>query len=433
MTMHVTKTDNSKTEVTLHITATAEDLEPIKQKVLKVLARGVKVAGFRDGKVPLQVAEKNIDPTTLQTEFLDEAMTQLYASATQIENVRPVTQPKVDVKKFVPFTTLEFNVTTSVLGPVKLGKYKGLKSSVSTKKVLDTDVKNVMNNLLVRMSQRTSVERPAKNGDEVIIDFKGVDDKGKPIGGGEGADYPLILGSDSFIPGFEAGIIGMKAGQQKDLNLTFPKEYGVKALAGKKVTFSVNVKTVNEMTKPELTDEFAGTVGPFKTVKELEEDITKQLTHEAEQEALRAKQNDLVGQFVDDSEVALPDALVQQQVGFELEEVRRNLNYRAQTYQEFLEAEGTTEDKYREDVLAPRATMQVKTAILLSEVAEAENINVTPEELEIQIQMLKGQYTDPAMQAELEKEEARRDIASKILSQKVVNFIVDNVSRDYCG
>ncbi len=426
--MHVTKTDNSKTEVTLHITAVAEDLEPIKQKVLKVLARNVKVAGFRDGKVPLQVAEKNIDPTTLQTEFLDEAMTQLYASATQIEDVRPVTQPKVDVKKFVPFTTLEFDVTTSVLGPVKLGKYKGLKTDVSTKKVLDSDIKSVLENLRVRMSQRTAVERSAKDGDEAIIDFKGVDEKGAPISGGEGADYPLTLGSDSFIPGFESGIIGMKADENKDLGLTFPKEYGVKALAGKKVTFSVSVKTINEMTKPELSDEFATTVGPFKTLKELEEDIKKQLTHEAEQESLRLKQNDLVGQFVDDSEVALPQVLIDQQVQFELEETRRNLNYRGQTYEEFLALEGKTDEDYKKDVLVPRATMQVKTAILLSEVAEVEDINVTPEELEIQMQMLKGQYTDPAMQAELEKEEARRDIASRILSQKVVNFIVENAN-----
>ena len=424
-TMHVTKTQNSKTEITLHITATAEDMEPIKQKVLKVLARNLKVAGFREGKVPLQVAEKNIDPTTLQTEFLDEAMTQLYASATQIENVRPVTQPKVDVKKFVPFTTLEFDVTISILGPVKLGKYKGLKSSVSAKKVLEADISSVMNNLLVRMSTRTPVDRGAKNDDELIIDFSGKDDKDQPINGADGKDYPLTLGSNSFIPGFEDNLIGIKAGKEKSFELTFPKDYGVKALASKKVTFTVNVKTVNEMSKPELTDEFAGTVGPFKTLKELETDIKTQLTHEAEQESLRAKQNDLVGQFVDDSEVALPDALVQQQVQFELEDARRNLNYRGQTYEEFLEFEGTTDEQYKKDVLVPRATMQVKTAILLSEVAEVENINVTPEELEIQLQVLKGQYTDPAMQAELDKEEARRDIASRILSQKVVNFIVE--------
>ena len=145
-------------------------------------------------------------------------------------------------------------------------------------------------------------------------------------------------------------------------------------------------------------------------------------------QALRIKQNDLVGQFVDDSKVAIPEVLIEQQIHFEMEDLRRNLSYRGQTYQEFLEAENTTEEKHKEDVLVPRATMQVKTAILLSEVAEVEGINVTPEELEIQMQVLKGQYTDLSMQEELEKDDARRDIASRILSQKVVSFIVEQSS-----
>ena len=423
--MQVQKTEISKTEITLTITASPEELAPIKQEILKKLSRNVKVAGFREGKAPLEVAEKNIEPTALQTEFLDEAMTQLYAKATETENLRPVTQPKVNVKKFVPFTTLEFEVTTSILGPVKVGKYKGLKSSSTKTDIKEENVKNVLANLQVRMATKIPVERPAKQTDEVVIDFKGKDAKDKPINGGDGKDYPLILGSNSFIPGFEENVIGMKVGGEKSFTITFPKDYGVKALASKKVTFTVNVKAVNELSRPEITNEFAGTVGPFKTVKELEDDIKTQLSTEAQQDDLRIKQNELVDQFVKDSEVELPSALIDQQLNFELEDLRRNLTYRGQTYQEFLDFEGTNEEAHKKDVLLPRATQQVKTAILLSEVAEAENIVVTPEELEIQMQVLKGQYTDPAMQAELEKPEARRDIASRILSQKVVNFIVE--------
>ena len=423
--MQVQKTEISKTEITLTITASPEELAPIKQEILKKLSRNVKVAGFREGKAPLEVAEKNIEPTALQTEFLDEAMTQLYAKATETENLRPVTQPKVNVKKFVPFTILEFEVTTSILGPVKVGKYKGLKSSSAKTDIKEENVKNVLANLQVRMATKIPVERPAKQTDEVVIDFKGKDAKDKPINGGDGKDYPLILGSNSFIPGFEENVIGMKVGGEKSFTITFPKDYGVKALASKKVTFTVNVKAVNELSRPEITNEFAGTVGPFKTVKELEDDIKTQLSTEAQQDDLRIKQNELVDQFVKDSEVELPSALIDQQLNFELEDLRRNLTYRGQTYQEFLDFEGTNEEAHKKDVLLPRATQQVKTAILLSEVAEAENIVVTPEELEIQMQVLKGQYTDPAMQAELEKPEARRDIASRILSQKVVNFIVE--------
>lgn len=426
--MHVEKTTKSETEVTLTITAVAEDLAPSKNKVLEKLAKQVKLPGFRGGKAPLQLVEKNVDPATLQGDFLDEAMTNLYALATQQENVRPVTQPSVNIKKFVPYTTLEFEVTTQVIGPIKLGKYKGLKSSVVSKTVTADDIKNVLKQLQTRMSDKKEVTRASKAGDETVIDFKGVDAKGEPISGADGTDYPLVLGSNAFIPGFEDNVIGMKAGAEKTFTLTFPNEYGVKALAGKKVTFTVSVKTVNEMTEAELNDEFAAKVGPFKKLDELKDDIKKQLENEAAQESHRARQNDVLKQVAGKTTVAIPQQLIDQQVTYELDELRRNLTYRGQTYQEFLEAEGTTEDKYKTEVVEPRASEQVKTGIVLSEIAEVENIIVTPEELEMQLQMMKAQYKDPAMQAELEKPEARRDIASRMLSEKVVNFLLNSDS-----
>lgn len=423
--MHVQKTTNSPTEVTLTITAAPEDLEPIKQQILKKLSKDVKIPGFRGGKVPPQLVEKHVDQATYQTEFLDEAMTQLYSKALEQEKIRPVTQPKVDVKKFVPFTVLEYEVTAGVFSPVKLGKYRGLKSSIKPKSVTADDVKNVLETLRTRMSERKTVTRAAKTGDEAIIDFKGVDEKKKPINGADGKDYPLTLGSNAFIPGFEDNVIGMKAGAEKTFTLTFPKDYGVKALASKKVTFTVTLKTVNELTKPKADDELAAKTGPFKTLQELKDDIKKQLEHEARHETERAIQNELVGKVVEASEVEIPEAVVEQQVVYELDELRRSLTYRGQTYQEFLEAEGTTEEKYKEETVKPRALQQVKTGVILGQIAEDEKLEVAPEELEQQMQALKAQYKDPAMQAELEKPESRRDIASRILTQKVINLIVE--------
>ncbi len=424
--MHVEKTIISESEITLIITATAEDLESSKQKVLKKLSKDVKLPGFRAGNAPLQLIEKNIEPSILQSEFLDEAMTDLYSRASQQENVRPVTQPNVNIKKFVPFTMLEFEVSTSVIGQVKLGKYKGLTTKVKDKKVTEADVKDLLETLRTRMSEKKSVERGSKEGDEATIDFKGVDSKGVPVNGADGKDYPLVIGSNSFIPGFEDNIIGMKTGDEKSFTLTFPKDYGVKALASKKVTFTVNLKSVNELIKPKLDDDLASKAGPFKTLKELKDDVRKQLEQESSNEVLRAKQNELLKQVVDNSQVAIPQALIDQQVTYELDELRRNLTYRGQTFAEFIESEKTTEDKYKAEVVEPNARDQVKTGIILSEIAEKESLIVTPEELEIQLQMLKAQYTDPTMQQQLEKPEARRDIASRMLSQKVVNFIVDS-------
>lgn len=428
--MHVEKTNVSQTEITLSITATSEDLEPIKQNVLKKLARQVKVAGFRAGKVPMQMVEKHIDPNTLQADFLDEAMTMLYGKASEQENVRPVTQPDVTIKKFVPFSTLEFEVKTSVIGPVKLGKYKGLKLTAVEKKVTPNDVTKVLESIRTRMSEKKSVDRVAKQNDEVIMDFSGFNAKNEQIDGANGADYPLTLGSGAFIPGFEDNLVGMKAGQEKSFPLTFPKSYGVKALAGKKVTFRVTVKVVCELTLPKLGDELAAKTGPFKNLAELKEDIKKQLEQEARNEVLRAKQNEALSLVEGKSGVDIPQALIDQQVIYEIEELRRNVTYRGQTYQEFLESEGYPisggEEKYKQEVIEPRAAGQVKTGIILSEIAVTENLAITPEELEMQMRMLKAQYKDPGMQAELEKPEAKRDIASRMLSQKVVNFMVEN-------
>ncbi len=421
--MHVKRVKETPTELTINISATAEDLEPIKQQVLKVLAKKVKAPGFREGKVPAQVAEKYIDTETMTTNFLDEAMTQLYAKATESEGIRPVTQPKVDLKKYVPYSTLEYEVTTGVIGPVSLGNYKGLKATAKAKKITDSDVTKVLDSLRDRLAERKPADRPAKKGDEVVIDFKGTDAKDEPISGADGKDYPLILGSDSFIPGFEDNIVGMKAGDSKTFDITFPGEYGVSALAGKKAKFSIDVKTVNEMIKPELNDDIAPKVGPFKTLDELKKDIRTQVEHESQQEFVRAQQNELIDQVYKNSKVEVPEQLVEQQMVYETDNLRQNLAYRGQTYEEFLESEGKTDDEYKKEVIRPNAERQVKTGIYLSEIASSEGLTVNNEELDAQMQALNAQYTDAQMREQLAKPEARQDIASRILAQKVVDFI----------
>lgn len=422
--MHVTKTNVSDTTVKLVISATTEDLAPTKQEVLKKLADQVKLPGFRDGKAPLQLVEKNIDPSVLQSEFLDEAMSHLYSRAANQEHIRPVSRPDVSIKKFVPFTALEFEVTTQVIGKIKLAKYQGLKTSITKKAVTTKDISNVLTSLQTRMSEKKEVSRPAQKNDEVTIDFVGANTKGEAISGADGKDYPLVLGSDSFIPGFEDNLVGLKSGQEKSFNLAFPKDYGVSALASKKVTFTVTIKKVQELQKPELDDDFAAKTGPFKTVQELKDDIKKQLNLEAEKEALSLRQNDLITQIVSKSSVALPPTLIDQQVVHELDELRRNLTYRGQTYDEFLKAEGTTEEAYKKDIIRPQAEKQIKTNIILAEIAEREKIDISPEELEIRIQLLKGQYAqDPQMQAELEKPENHQNIASLMQTEKVLEFL----------
>jgi len=418
--MQIKATNLTKTSLELVVSATEVELQPLKNQVLTHLKNSVKVPGFRAGHVPPEIVEKNIDPNTLQSEFLEHAIEQLYFSAAQTKALRPVSQPKISLTKFVPYKELEFKATVDIIGDIKLPDYKKIKLDKSAISITAKDVDEVIKSLQTRLADKKDVDRAAKSGDQVWIDFKGIDDKGLPVQGAEGKDYPLQLGSGNFIPGFEDNLIGLKANDEKTFELTFPKDYGVKALANRKVTFNVTVSKVQETAEPKVDDSFAAKAGPFKTLAELKSDIKKQLTHERQHEADRNYESELVKKISDKATVDIPEALIDENIERLMQDLRQNLTYRGMTIQEYLDTEGMTEDEYKTKVVLPQATERVKASLVLSEIAEREKLDVTPEELEVRMQILKGQYKDQAMQAELDKPEARRDIASRILTEKTL-------------
>lgn len=422
--MQITRKDNSTNKVTLTISGSQQDLALVKDHVLEHFRSRVNVPGFRSGKAPLNVIEKHADQNALHAEFIDEALNRLYQKAYIEERLRPVDNPKIKLTKFVPYSELEFEAEVDVLGPIKLGDYKKVKKQKTKVEVTTKDIDEVLDSLKQRSAERKEVERVAKNGDEVVIDFKGVNEKKEPINGADGKNYPLMLGSNTFIPGFEDNVIGLKPGAEKTFTLTFPKDYGVRALANKKVVFTVKVKKVNELKEPKIDNEFAAKVGPFKTVAELKADIKKQLGVEKQNQADRKLENEIIQEVVAKSTVNLPDTLVDEQVEQLKTEIRQNLTYRGQTWQEMLDNEGVNEDEYIKKQLRPEAEQRVKTGLVLAEISIEEKLEVTPEELEVRMQILKGQYTDAAMQTELEKPEARRDIASRLLTEKTVQHLV---------
>ncbi len=418
--MQIKATNLTKTSLELVVNATEVELTPIKSQVLSHLKDSVKVPGFRAGHVPSEIVEKNIDPNVLQSEFLEHAIEQLYFSAAQTKALRPVSQPKISLTKFVPYSELEFKATIDVIGDIKLPDYKKIKLVKTPINITAKDINEVIKSLQTRLADKSDVDRVAKNGDQVWIDFKGIDDKGLPVQGADGKDYPLQLGSGNFIPGFEDNLIGLKANDEKTFELTFPKDYGVKALANRKVTFNVTVSKVQEVSIPKVDDSFAAKAGPFKTLTELKADIKKQLKHERQHEADRNYESELVKKISDKSTVDIPEALIEENIERLMQDLRQNLTYRGMTIQEYLDAEGMTEDEYKTKVVKPQASERVKASLVLSEIAEREKLDVTAEELEVRMQILKGQYKDQAMQAELDKPEARRDIASRILTEKTL-------------
>lgn len=419
--MHVTTTYDEDTKVTLTVVAEPAELATVKAHVLKSMSKNVKVPGFRQGKAPAHLIEKQLEPDYLQSEFLNHALNDLYGQAIDQENLRVVAQPEVSVTKFVPFDTLEFTATVEVVGKVKLADYKtitGVKKPVVT--VSAADVDEVLKQLRERDAEKQDVARAAKDGDQVVIDFKGVDAKTKEaIPGADGTEYGLVIGSNTFIPGFEPELIGLKAGDEKTFTVTFPKDYGTVSLQGKQVTFTVTVHKVQAVTLPKLDAAFAAKIGPFTKLEELKADIKKQLTIEREREAEQAYENELLTAIAEKTDMAIPKAMVDDQLERMEREEKQNLMYRGVTWQEHLKEEGLTDEAHREKNREP-ATMRVKAGLVLSEIAEAEQLVVTPEELEIQIQLLKGQHKDDKMQEEIDKPENRRDIASRILTQKTL-------------
>ena len=428
--MHVEKKQLSETKVQLNIESDPDTLTKIKKEVLEELNRTqVKLQGFRKGKAPLALVEKQLDPSVLQSEFLDKVIGKINMDALIETKTRPVEHPHVTIKKFVPFTTLEIEATVESIGDVTLPDYKKMKLARSTVKITDSDVQDVVESLRIRAATRKEVKRVAAINDEVLIDFEGTDAKTKePIQGADGKAYPLILGSNAFIPGFEDNVIGMKAGEEKSFVITFPKDYGVAELQNKKVNFKTTAATVSEMVKPEITDAFAATVGPFKTVDDLKADVKKQLGVERQQQAERAYENELIDKIAEESQVALPKTLVDEEIERIISEERQNAVYRGQTWNEYLDGQGVKEDVYQE-LKRPIAEKRVKASLMLSAVAEKENIDVTKDELEIRLQLLKGQYTDKAMQDELNKPENRREIVSRLVTEKTVNKLKEYASN----
>jgi trigger factor len=254
----------------------------------------------------------------------------------------------------------------------------------------------------------------------VTIDFKGVDAKTKePIQGADGSDFPLTIGSNTFIPGFEPELVGLKKGDEKTFVITFPEDYGVSSLQNRKVAFTVTAKGVQELVSPKLDDAFAAKVGPFKTVAELKDDIKKELTARKEQEADQKHADELLTKITEKATVSVPEVLVGEQLDRLERDQRQNLVYRGQTWQEYLDSEKLDDKKWREQN-RPAAELRVKAGLVLSAISEAEKLDVSGEEIDAYMMQLAARYPDQKMQDELKKPEARRDIASRMLTEKTI-------------
>ena len=424
--MKTTVKNLSDTKVELTIVLGKDELKAAEKVALSKLAKSVKAPGFRKGKVPVSVAVKHVDPEILAQQTLEDALSKAVAESYMNENIQALDRPAVEVKKYVPGSELEFTAEAEILPKVTLGDYKSLKVTKKKITVSASEVDEVIERMRAGFAEKKEVTRAAKQGDEVTIDFVGKKDD-VAFDGGTGTDYTLTLGSNSFIPGFEEGVVGKKIGQTFDLDLAFPEEYHVAELKGAKVVFTTTLKTIKEVVLPEIDDEFAAKAGPFKTVAELKDDIKRELTAQKEREATENLKDDLVKQLVEVSTVPVPDILVKDQAASIERDMTQNLMYQGLTLDQYLQNKGfESKEKWLETEVADAAKKRVQAGLVLAELSKAEKIEATNEELDEHVEMYKKQYANnPQMVAQFDQPEARRDVANRLLTEKTVTRLAE--------
>lgn len=415
----------SETKVELTITVTPEELKNAELVALEKISKEIKVPGFRQGKVPASVAAKHVNPNDLAQHTLENALSRAVADAFADADVQALDRPEVEVKKFVPGTELEFIATSEILPAITLGDYKKLSAKPAKVSVTKKDIDEITDRIKKGYAEKKSVDRKAKKGDEVTIDFVGKKD-GVPFDGGAAEDYDIVLGSDSFIPGFEDGIVGRAKGDAFDLDLEFPSHYHVEDLKGAKVVFSVTLKDVKEVVEPELTDELAAKAGPFKSVKELEDDIKRELTAQKQREADEKLKDALVTEVVEKSEVPVPEILIADQMRSIEQDMVQNLMQRGLTLDMYL-AEKDFKDKqtWLDSEVKDAAINRVKAGLVLAELSKELKVEASNEELLERMNQLAQQYPSEDMQKQLKTPEAQRDIANRLLTDKTIDKLVE--------
>ncbi|MGI5963117.1 MAG: trigger factor [Lawsonibacter sp.] len=382
----VEKKEKSTVELTIQVDA--EEFEAAIQKAYLKNRAKINVPGFRKGKAPRKIIEGMYGAGVFYEDAINEVYPGAYEQAVKEQNLDDVGYPKMEIVE-AGKDGFTFKALVSVRPEVKLGTYKGLTAPKEEPKVTEKDIDNEMKPYVDRATRLVSVKRKAKKGDTAVIDFEGFDN-GTPFEGGKGENYELKLGSGSFVPGFEDQIIGMKAGEEKDLDITFPEDYHAD-LAGKAVVFHVKVNEVKEPQVPEVDDEFAKDVSEFETLEAFRKDLGEKLAKRREQQAQNDYENAIMEQLVENMECEIPDGMVEVQVDRLMDDYAMRMQGQGISMDDYMKMMGMTPEMMRASA-KPSALRQVQMELALSAVADAEQMQVTEEEIEAEMNRLAEQY-----------------------------------------
>ena len=415
-----------KSQVAVTVEVTAEEFEAAVQKAYLKMRNKISVPGFRPGKAPRKMIEKLYGEGVFYSDAVDAALPEAYTQAIGSSGLDVVGYPEVEiVDDQIGKDGFTFKATVAVYPEVKLGKYKGVSAPKEEVKVTADDVKERLEQMAERESRLVSVDRKVKKGDTAVIDFEGFDN-GVAFEGGKGENHELEIGSGSFVPGFEDQLIGMKAGEEKDIDITFPENYAPD-LAGKQVVFHVKVNEVKEKQVPALDDEFAKDVSEFETLKELKDDIKAKIAAEREQSVKIAFENALLEKVAGDIEADIPDAMIDEQCRRFLEEFKQRLQAQGIPYDQYCKMTNMDETKFMEDGKEP-ATRQVKMDLAIAAIIKAESLDVTDEEVEEKYKSMAEQY---GMELEmLKKYLDAPTVREQLLNEKAVAVVVDSAKAE---
>ena len=426
--MKVTVNEVDQHKVTLHIEVSAEDAAKGAAAAVKNLANRVNIPGFRKGKAPRMVLESFLGKDAVKEEIFEVVASKAYNDALQEQGITPVTDPDINRICDEKGKDFVFEATLTKKPEVKLGEYKGIKAAKEAVEVTDEDVAKELVNLQKTHAKMAPAPEGAKveDGDYAVIDFKGTID-GVAFEGGEGKAYPLQIGSGSFIPGFEEQLIGLKAGDSKDVKVPFPEDYFQKDLAGKEAVFAVTVQDIKRSELPPVDADFAELVGKFKTVDELKADVHGRLEKSAKFKATEAFNNEVLKKAIDNASVDIPEVMVEQKVDQMVEEFELKLQAQNMHLHDYLEYTKQDEKDFRAQYL-DAAKENVKMDLVLEAIANAEHIEVKELDLQAEIiTMARNFGADPQEVYKIIMKERRIPmLVQSVGRKKAAGFILSN-------
>lgn len=425
--MNVT-VERVENEATLKITAPAAEVNAGYKKAVKKIADQANIPGFRKGKAPRAIIEMHYGKEAVKQEAFEIVANKAYSEALDQEKLIPVSDPKVEESTFEEGKDMELTIKVTLKPEPELGEYKGLHVEKKEVEVTDEQVDAQIKDMMSRDAKMVVAEEGAviEKGDFAIIDFAGTVD-GEPFSGGEGKGYPLEVGSNSFIPGFEDQLVGLSKGDSTDVEVTFPEDYFVKDLAGKEAIFKVNIQDVKRKELPELNDEYVASKTDFKTVEELRANYKERMQKAAEANAKAEYEHELIDLVVANAKFSVPEIMIEDKISQMVEEMKMSLESRKMSLDMYMQYTGLDMAKIRENQ-RPVAEENVKTDLVLDAIAKAEDIQVDMADVDAEIAAISAQHgASPEEVKKIIKGNGTMGLLlANILRRKAAHVVIDS-------